>query len=196
MKKFYLLFISFFIRIYSIFKDNPIFLFEGGYPIVLSTEDKDNYYYVLTQFINIKIDKESGNPTDINNYTLSSSNSIYVADKSNNNYIVDELNNCFKINYNPFISFGIINLESINIEDQDNAKNLGITNRNEITKIGSIGLNYDFIIYGYYREELFFSSKSQQFHSSIRIHYLNDKLSCKYIEGEYFICAMIIKILL
>jgi hypothetical protein len=56
MEILYLLFISIFIKVYSQIKNNPIFLDDGGYPFVLTTEDNDNYYYVLTEIKDVKID--------------------------------------------------------------------------------------------------------------------------------------------
>ena len=49
------------------------------------------------------------------------------------------------------------------------------------------------LLYGYYQGKLFFSSKSQQspYFANIESQIM-DKLSCKYIKGYYFICALII----
>ena len=189
MENFYFLFFVFFTEIYSQIKDgikfNPIFIDNGGYPIVLSTLDNDTYYYVLTEKKDLKIEKETGNVCDSNDAILISSNNIYITDKSNKNYILyntNESNEWFKIIYNPFISTEKINLDYLNFIE------------NKETKIiGNIGKNDDFIIYGYYKEKLFFSNISHQSYSYYSIGVtINDKLTCKLIEGEYFICAMII----
>ena len=186
MENLYFLFFVFFTEIYSQIKDgiknNPIFIDNGGYPVILSTLDDDAYYYVLTEKKNLKIEKETGNILDSNENILISSNNIYITDKSNNNYILYNTNEWLKIIYNPFISTEKINLNYLNFGEKKETK-----------IIGSIGKNDDFIIYGYYKEELFFSNISHQSYSYCRIGVtINDKLTCKLIEGEYFICAMII----
>ena len=180
MKKLFFLFIAFFSRIFSQIKDNPIFLVEGGYPIVLSTEYNDDYYYVLTDFKNIKIEKESGNMVNSSDIVLTSSNSIYIADESKNNYIINESNQCFKIIYNPFLSFKTFSIDSLNI-----------TTREKVIKIGSILQNDDFIIYGYYNNKLFFSSYSQSFpYFTLIEDGIIDNMSCKFIKQDYFICVI------
>ena len=180
MKKLYFLFIIFFIRIYSKIKENPIFLTKGGYPIVLFTED--DYYYVLTELEDIKIEKKSGKIVDKNNTILTSSNSIFIGNISNSNYLINESNKCLEIISNPFISFKSFPIESLNSTDSIIVK-----------RVGSIQQNNDFIIYGYYRNLLIFASKSQSyFYSTFIDAGINDNITCKFIEGEYFICAIFI----
>lgn len=182
MEILYLLFISFFIKVYSQIKKNPINLADGGYPFVLTTEDNDNYYYILTEIKDVKIEKKSSNFIDSSDNVLISPNSIYATDSSNNNYIVNELNECFMIIYDNFISLEMIEFGSLNFENPE-----------EVKKIGSIKHNNeeDFIIYGYYEEHLFFSSKSQSSYLITDImNGINDRTSCKLIMGDYFICAM------
>ena len=182
MEILYLLFISFFIKVYSQIKKNPINLADGGYPFVLTTEDNDNYYYILTEIKDVKIEKKSSNFIDSSGDVLISPNSIYATDSSNNNYIVNELNECFMIRYDNFISSEMIEFNSLNFENPE-----------EVKKIGSIKHNNeeDFIIYGYYEEHLFFSSKSQSSYLITDImNGINDRTSCKLIMGDYFICAM------
>ena len=58
--------------------------------------------------------------------------------------------------------------------------------------IGSIAQDNDFILYGISTNKLIFSSKSQEFRSSTEIEGINEELSCKHIDGEDFVCAMII----
>lgn len=110
MEILYLLFISFFIKVYSQIKKNPINLADGGYPFVLTTEDNNNYYYVLNEIKDVKIEKKSSNFIDSSDNVLISPNSIYATDSSNNNYIVNELNECFMIIYDNFISLEMMNL--------------------------------------------------------------------------------------
>ena len=63
----------------------------------------------------------------------------------------------------------------------------------EMTKVGVIAQNNDFIIYGYYNNCLiFYSSKSQDYSYSNKLEYnLVGNLSCKYIEDDNFVCALI-----
>ena len=181
MEKLGILFITFFITIYSQIKNNPIFLDEGGYPLVLSAEDND-YYYVITRNKGLKIEKESGKIVETNDTIHIESKNIYIVDNSNhNNYILDESNECSLINYNPFSTSKMNHFSSLDIEGVEN-----------INKIGTLVQDDDFIIYGFYDDQLFFSSKSQQSHSSISIDQINDKLSCKFIAGEIFVCAIAI----
>ena len=71
---------------------------------------------------------------------------------------------------------------------------LNHTDSYEIIKDGGIIQNNNFILYGYYNDSLFFvSRKSQDYCFSKKLENNLDKnLSCKFIEGENFICAMII----
>ena len=82
----------------------------------------------------------------------------------------------------------IISYESISI----NSMNFDLAA--EVKIKGSISQENDFIIYGYYKSELFFSSKSQESHFLLDISdvgNIKDILTCKYIGGEDFICSMI-----
>ena len=180
MENLYIILFTFFIVIYSKIKDNPIFLVNGGYPIVLSTED-DDYYYVITENIDLKIEKESGEIVETNNTIKTEISGLYIIDNSNHkNYIIFELEECFLIKYNPFSTYKLNPINSLK----------SLNDHQEVKKIGSIVQDNDFIIYGFFDQELFFSSKSQQNHSQIHKEQINDKLSCKYIDGEDFVCAM------
>ena len=183
MEKLFFLFITFFIRIYSNIKHNPLFLVEGKYPIVLSTTN-DDYYYVITDKTSLKIEKRSGKISNETKEVIhTSSDSLFITDNLKNNYLVNDANKCFYIIYDPFISSEVSSFPSINFNNIEEGK-----------KIGSIVQNNDIIIYGYYANNLFFSSKSQQLYCSIKAtSNITDKLACKFIEGESFICAHIIK---
>ena len=175
------LFITLFIKIYSQIKENPIPLDRVRYPIVLSTE-VDDYYYVMTDMKDFQINKISGEIVDTSNNILISLNKIYFADNSYNNYYINyESKECFLITYNPFSS-SRVSVNSLNIEGVE-----------KVNIISSIGQDNDFIIYGYYNDQLFFSCKSQDSHSSIQIEGINDKLSCKFIADEDYVCAIIIE---
>ena len=103
-------------------------------------------------------------------------------DNSNNNYIYFS-NKYYQIFYNSTSSI----LQTIE------SSILKSTNSLEMTKVGSMAQNNDFIIYGYYNNCLFFSSKSHDYIFSKKLeNNLDGNLSCKFIEGENFICAMIL----
>ena len=180
MKKIFLLFIIFFIRTNSQIKENPIFLVNTTNPFVLSTND--NYYYVITKGKSLKINKESGNIENITINDFTNSNYIYIVDNSYNNYIYYS-NKYYHIIYEPFISYEEITIHSEQISGESN----------NMIVLGGIEKDNDFIVYG--RSEidsyLLFSKKSQQYSASIRIENINDKLSCKLIEEENYICVMI-----
>ena len=181
MKGLFFLFLILFIRIYSEIKNNPIYLDKGKYLIVLSTEEND-YYYIITDKKNMKIEKDSGITIETNNMFHTLSNYIYVSDKSYNNYIINDTNKAFYINYNPFMALIETPIYSLNFDYQ-----------NEVRIMGSIGLYNEFIIYGYYNNQFFFSSKFKQ---SNFINYMgsddNSKITCKFMSSEYYICASII----
>ena len=181
-----ILFITFFIVIYSEIKDNPIFIAEGGYPIVLSTTS-DDYYYVINEHKGLKIKKESGIVVETNETIRIELNKLYLVDNLNhNNYIIYEsnvsngslINVINLINYNPF---SISNIGLINSPNIEGVQNKGVFVQDD-----------DFAIYGFYNEQLFLSIKSEQTHSSIQIEQINDKLSCKFIVDNIFVCAIAI----
>ena len=151
MKKFYFLFIIFFIQINSEFKINPIFLDEGKYPIVLSTTD-ENYYYLISDNASFKIEKITGKIVKrIKEFVYTSSNSIFITDNFNYNSLVNDTDKCYNIIYEPFISSEVSSFPSLTFQSELKVK-----------KIGGIAQKNDSIIYGYYQGKLFFSSKSQQ----------------------------------
>ena len=186
MNKFFLIYFAFFIQVYSQIKINPIRLIQGKYPIVLSTSNEDNYYYLISDIENLKIEKESGSIKETIDDIHTTPNSIYFSDIRNNNYIITESYECILINYNDFSRSEAININSL--LDLD---------KNIIKQMGSIPQNDDFILYGYYKNEIFFSSKSQQYNYRYETEYQfddnNNKLSCKFIDSEIFICAMIVE---
>ena len=57
--------------------------------------------------------------------------------------------------------------------------------------IGGISQDNEFIIYGYSSNKLIFSKNFGNC-TEVEINNINQQLSCKFIEGETFICAMII----
>ena len=179
MVKIIFLFINFFIRIYSEIINNPISFVYIQYPIVLSTPD-DDYYYLMTDKKQMKIDKNSGEIVDEIDETFDKlSESLYIADKNYNNYLININDKNFVINYAPFLNLTEITIDSLNFDGKD-----------EVKIMGSIGQDEDFIIYGFYKYEIFFSSKSQRTYSLVtKGNYQNPKLSCKFLKEEFYICA-------
>ena len=181
--------------------ENPKLLVNSSNPFVLSTTD--DYYYVITKGKNLKIDKESGDIYNISENSFTSQNYIYISDNSNNNYIYYS-NIYYKIINNPFISYERIkeDLESLNIvfENRLRFRNLPETLpageiliiENGMTNVGSIAKDSESIIYGYNNNFLKFSSLSKECTATLKIEKINDKLSCKLIYDDYYICAMII----
>ena len=183
MKKFYFLFIALLAQTKTIVQiiQNPKHLIDKKNPIVLSTTD-NNYFYLVTKGLNLKIKKESGEIEDRNDNEFTNHDYIYIFDKLNNNYILYS-NDYYeiKINYNSFISYEKITVYSI-----------PKTWSTRMTKIGGIAGDSEFILYGYVNDFLLFSSKSQYYRASQNINNINSKLSCKFINGENYICGMII----
>ena len=179
MKNFYYLFIVLFIRTHTNIqiKENPIFLVKSKEPFVLSTTD--NYYYVITKAMSLKIDKESGNIENKTINSFSAFNYIYIFDNSNNNYMKYS-DDYFEIKYNPFISFENIKFAPKLIDSDKSVK-----------IIGCIPRDNEFIIYGYINNYLLFSSQSRGNFVNQMIYNINDKLSCKFIDDDIYICAMI-----
>ena len=172
----YFLLITFFIRIYLGIKNNPIFLIEGKYPIVLSSTD-NNYYYLIIEEKNLKIEKDSGKINETRDDIHSLSDSIYASDNLDKNFLVNNDNKCYYINYNPTISF-----------EECSPCSSFFVDKTEFKKIGSIW-NNDFIIYGFLQDKLSFVTSSNQFYMEIDI---SGKLSCGFMDGDYYICAGII----
>ena len=92
-------------------------------------------------------------------------------------YIPDKY---YLIKYNPFLSFQEIEVNSISPFSSEAMKN-----------IGSIAQNNEFILYGLNSEYLLFSNQNIDLRVHTKIDGLNEKISCKFIEGEEFICALI-----
>ena len=105
MKILYFLFNIFFFGIFSQIINNPIPLNIGRYPIVLSTDNNDNYYYILTEIKNVIIDIKTGQSIYSNFDSIINQNSIHIVDNSNNNYIINNLDYFFRIYYNSAIYF-------------------------------------------------------------------------------------------
>ena len=181
MENSYFLFIILFIHINSQQKINPIHLIKDKYPFVISTTD--NYYYVIAKEKCLKIQKETGNTINAReSKIINSQNYVYITDNSNNNYLYYQYG-YYNIIYDPFISFVQINV---------NPKPPKTPN---MKRIGGIAQNESFIIYGYTKDsirQLVFSSIPENNRNIVDDIKLIDKLSCKFIEGDLFICAIII----
>ena len=172
---------------------NPKFLVEGENPFVLNTNNE--YYYITTIGKNLKIDKESGDILNITDNIFSSSNYFFLTvEYSNNNYInnyicgftqTNHAKNYYHVIYDPFISYEKIEI-SATAKQSEGSSTMAV--------VGSISKDNEFIIYGYSTLNfyLIFASKSQNYRSRVAKTGINDKLSCKFIEGENYICAMII----
>ena len=67
-------------------------------------------------------------------------------------------------------------------------------NNNELCwkNVGSIAKGKEFIIYSYRQNFLVFTSKSREYTVEVRINGIDNKVSCKLINDDYYICAMII----
>ena len=181
MRKFDLFFIFLLFGIKEInsqIKNNPFFLDNNKYPLLLNTND-DNYFYVIFSGKNLQIEKESGKIINTMNNVIYSSDFIHIFDNNNNNYLYYS-NKYYLITY-PTIAF-----EEFAVNSRLKSGNYQLIN------VGSIPQNDGFIIYGYYTNHLFFLSNSQEYISSIEINDISDKISCKFISGEDYICAMII----
>ena len=185
MKKFYFIFITLFILTLTNYtnlqiKYNPIFLVKKPYPFVLSTT-ADDYYYVITAGKSLKINKESGKIEKNISNIFTAYGYIYIVDNSNNNYLYYLNGTFYQIKYNPFISFDKI---SVSLKSKEGNKKMKV--------IGGIPKNNDLIIYGYDENKnyLLFSSKSRQYPAEKNINNIEEKLSCKIIENDDYICGI------
>jgi len=181
MEKKFFLFIVFFIRINSQIKENPIFLVNASNPFVLSTND--DYYYAITAGKSLKINKEFGNIENITINNFTNSNYIYIVDDIYNNYIYYS-NKYYHIIYSPFISYEEITVHS----EQKNGE------QNPMIIVGSIPKDNDFIVYGITKMDyLSFSSKSQYYCASTSTEKddIDERISCKLIENNDYICGII-----
>ena len=181
MKKLYFLFIILFFYTNSQIKNNPISLIQDESPFVLSSTD--DYYYIIAKGKCLKIEKESGNIKETQNQNIfDTSDYLLFSDNSNNNYLYYQYN-YYTINYSTFISFDQMEV-SPRPQGSSGFKRVG----------GIVQDNY-FIIYGYISDSnnhlQFVSIPQNNRNSQVNIK-VNDNLSCKFIEGEMFICAIII----
>ena len=183
MENFYFLFIILFLQTNSQQKINPIHLIENEYPFVLSSTD--DYYYVITKGKSLKIQKESGKIIDLRDQNIfNSQDYVYITDNLNNNFLYYQ-HKYYNIIYAPFISFKQIT----------NVNSKG-SNAPSMIRVGGIAQNNNtFIVYGYTNDnnrQLLFSSIPQNNRDNIENLKLIDSLSCKFIEGDYYVCGMII----
>lgn len=179
MVKLLFLFIVLLIRTNSQIIENPIFLFETKYPFALSTDDEEDDYYIITEGKSLQIDKDTGEIIDIKNNTFIISEYVYILDKSYTNYLYNmNSNNYYEIIYNPFISYQEI-AQSNSDFDYPNMIKIGVLQDN------------NFIIYGYNYNFLIFLDISHRYSATVQIYYSIKQLTCKLIENEIFICAMI-----
>ena len=179
MVKLLFLFIVLLIRTNSQIIENPIFLFETKYPFALSTDDEEDDYYIITEGKSLQIDKDTGEIIDIKNNTFIISEYVYILDKSYTNYLYNmNSNNYYEIIYNPFISYQEIAQPNSDF-DYPNMIKIGVLQDN------------NFIIYGYNYNFLIFLDISHRYSATVQIYYSIKQLTCKLIENEIFICAMI-----
>ena len=187
MKKLYFfLFIGFFIQTNLLIKENPIFLVNSKNLIVLSTND--DYYYVITSNKSFKLKKNSGDIKIINNNIFNIFDYNYFSDNEYNNYLYKYINseNSNKLNFEYYKIIYNSGISKNNI-------NFGIkTCSFNMKPVGSIEKDYELFIYGYSSDRLLFIRKSDNdCVNSIR-SIIDGKLSCKLINEENFVCAMII----
>ena len=162
MDTIFFIFIFLLIKINKATKNNPIFLTNSAYPILLSSTS-DNYNYVITSEKSLKISRENGkvvSDSDSKNYNQ---NYIYMYDLSHNNYIYIP-DKYYLIKYNPFLSFQEIEVNSISPFSSEAMKN-----------IGSIAQNNEFILYGLNGEYLLFSNQNIDLRVHTKIDGLNEK---------------------
>jgi len=134
----------------------------------------------------LKINKEFGNIENITFNNITDANYIYIVDNSYNNYIYYS-NKYYHIIFDPFISYEEITVHS----EQKNSE------QNPMIIVGSIPKDNDFIIFGITKMDyLSFSSKSQYYCTSILTYDIDERLSCKLIENNDYICGMITENLL
>ena len=181
MEKSFLFFIIISFQISASIINNPIELTEGSYPILLSSKF-DDYNYIITSGKVFKISKENGTIVDTADFLRYNENFISIYDNNNSNYIYYG-NEYYFINYLDFLSYKDIEVSS---------KSKSFTTTESVNNKGSIAQDNDFIIYGVRSNYFIFTSKSQEYRSYATINHLSDKFSCKFIEGNEFICAMII----
>jgi len=160
--------------------NSPIKLNEKKYPFVLP-DSNDSYYYVITGKYNLKIDKESGKT---NNYENDNSKTVDYSKKTV--FCTDNFNLNYLYYSNDFYNFdtNLLSLKKETISKDSEA--------DDADYIGCIPQSNDFILYGFHSDHLYFSSYSQ--YDTYKYDYkdINEKMSCKFIEDEEFICALII----
>ena len=90
-------------------------------------------------------------------------------------------------------SGGAPSISGPNNEDSSGSQAKPPIDLNNINIIGFVSKDNNFIIYGYENNNfLVFLNKARESMAKFKIEKINDKLSCKLIRDENFICAMII----
>ena len=192
MEKLYcLIILFFFVNNYEII-NNPYFIGSGEHPFLLSTESVDDNYVISSQK-SFKLKKENGKIDDsveINEFFYSS-NFIHVVGKSFKNFIIDkERQTIFLIDYEHSITF-VEKSEYSNLFESPNNEIIGsITRVKDINEDEISGTN--FIVYGKSDKKLFFYTDDGKFYFSKALDNISDKLSCKFVEGNFFICLIFI----
>ena len=181
MAKFFFLFIIIiFIQVYSPIFINPYELIDSSYPVLLSTSSNE-YNYLVTSGKCLKITIEDGIIQETEDFVVYDQNFIFLYDNSHKNYIYYS-NKYYYIKYSPFASH-----EEISVSSKSK-----IPGNYPMVNIGSIAQNSEFIVYGLYNDYLIFSSQTEEYRASTQIFNIDNKLSCKFIVDNEFICAMII----
>ena len=190
--------------------------------VLSTTDDPDYYYVItkgINLKINKKsgdICNQSDNSFTSSNYIYffdnSNNNYIYYSNeyyKINYNPFISyekfEINLDKKVNSNndnnsgnkralPGLSSGgAPSISGPNNEDSSGSQTKQPIDLNNINIIGFISKDNNFIIYGYENNNfLVFLNKARESMAKFKIEKINDKLSCKLIRDENFICAMII----
>ena len=172
MKKFYFMFIFLLINSNSQIIENPKLLVKSKYPHVLYSNDE--YYYLITVGKSLKINKESGIMEATNDNNEIKEYCIRYTDNSNNNFLFCS-DRYYSIIYTPFITF---QEHIITIEQE--------------TATGSITNNNNGIIFHRYKYNTIMFLTNFKNQKKLEKQNTIERLSCKYIEREIFICAYII----
>ena len=179
MKIFYYILIFFFIHVNNKqILSTPRYLIVGKYPFILPDSNNDNYYVFVSNNV-LKINKSDGNIiTKVHEFKYSNE-TIYCifSDKA---YLFDSQRFYY-----------------IDINENFNNIYIKLFNSNYYSGeyFGSIILNNIFAIYGKNSNKFVFLRKMIMGNEFIKYEYNIEnikKISCKFIENNYFLCAILI----
>ena len=180
MRKFYFLFTILLIQTNSQIISNPVFLVKSKNPFVHSKND--DYYYLLTTGYYLKIKKDSGKIVIKIEDNKVKENCLIIENIANDDFLLC-LDNYYKITYSD---------SSIRYDNHITINSNYGSHMNQYMKNGGvIKYNNNINIYGAFSSIIFFLINIKDEKTKTIDTSNVDKMSCKFIKNQDFICGLI-----